>query len=155
MASCREIKLTLSGKTHVYDCELVRYAGTSGILNYVIDRYYEFAGITLKPGDITRAFYWSDRPYTLYVWQLQERGSIYYFNVADRISLTPEEFIWRDLAVDILIDADLHVQILDEHELPSDLPIELSHYIESAKKDILRRYKQIIAEVQPLLPAIF
>ena len=106
MAPCLEKKLTLSGETETYPCELVSLRGGVGILRYVIDRDYDVAGFRLAPGDVTLAVYWEERPYTLYIWlRKKQAGRAYYFNVADSIVLGTDEFIWRDLAVDILVDS--------------------------------------------------
>jgi len=97
------------------------------VLKYIIRRNNDIDGLKLSPGDITYGFYWTDRPYTLYVWIVnQGKDRAYYFNIADRILLQPAEFIWRDLAIGILIDPDLLVHMLDEDELPADLDPQLS-----------------------------
>jgi len=102
MPLCIETKLTLSGETKTYRCELLHFGSGFGVLRYVIDREYDVHGVVLAPGDETIALYWEDRPYTLYVWRRQAaQDTVFYFNIADQISLTPQEFIWRDLAVDM------------------------------------------------------
>jgi hypothetical protein len=104
MSLCIETKRTLSGETKTYRCELLHFGSGFGVLRYVIDREYDVYGVELAPGDKTIALYWEDRPYTLYIWRRRTaKTPVYYFNIADRISLTPQEFIWRDLVVDILI----------------------------------------------------
>lgn len=145
--TCIEKKTLLSGAVQTYSCELLHYESSFGILRYIIDREYDVHGVQLSPGDETIALYWKDRPYTLYVWRRQmAQDRAYYFNIADRISLTPREFIWRDLAVDILIDhAGAHV--LDENELPADLDADLGRYINEAKAHILIHYEDIIQEI--------
>jgi len=149
---CLEKKVLLSGKLHEYQCELALFTDTFGLLRYIIDREHRVDGITLHPGDVTLAFYWINRPYTLYTWRNDKPGlELYYFNIADRVSLTQTEFIWRDLVVDILIDEHKNAHILDEDELPSDLNPELSDYIERAKHHLLTHYHQIIAEVKHYL----
>jgi predicted RNA-binding protein associated with RNAse of E/G family len=123
------------------------------VLKYVIDQEYDVHGIKLHPGDVTHALYWSDRPYTLYIWRLSKR-SVYYFNIADSIALTPAEFVWRDLAVDILIDVDRKVHVLDEHELPDNLSPELLRYIQRAKNAIMREHPAIIQEAEAILSSL-
>jgi len=149
---CLEKKLTLSGKIHTYSCELVSLTDSVGILRYVIDRSYDIAGFRLSPGDVTLALYWKNRPYTLYIWfRKKENDRAYYFNIADAVSLCAEEFVWRDLAVDILVDPKGTVHVLDEHELPSDLPANLDLYIKDAKRYVLGHFRDIIEEVEKLL----
>ncbi len=149
MQQCREIKHPLSGATQTYSCELLQYKLGFGVLRYVVDREYDIAGHKLLPGDITYGLYWEGRPYTLYVWDLSRINSkLYYFNIADCISLRAEEFVWRDLAIDVLVNADHAVRILDEHELPVDLAQELGLYIKSAVNLVVGKHQEIIREAE-------
>ena len=146
MPSCVEIKSSLTGEIKTYLCELLHYEPGFGILRYIIDREYNISGVKLTPGDETIALYWEDRPYTLYLWPGNaRRETAYYFNIADRISLAPQEFVWRDLAVDILVD-HRGAQVLDEHELPAGLEASLARVIETATSLLLRNRDAIIAE---------
>ncbi len=147
MSLCIEKKLTLSGTTQTFSCELLHFEERFGVLRYVIDREYAIGGITLLPGDVTTAFFWEDRPYTLYTWGLGKgKDDLFYFNIADSVRLAREEFFWRDLVVDILIDRQGAAHVLDEHELPQDLDQGLAGYIQRAKDEILGRYSDIMAE---------
>lgn len=76
---------------------------------------------------------------------------IYYFNIADSISLKPWEFTWRDLVVDILIEKDHPVRVLDENELPADLSPDLSAFIHSAKAMVLKDHRKIIEEANAVV----
>ena len=154
MTRCIEKKLTLSGCVQEYSCEQICFRKGFGILRYVIDRDYDINGIRLLPGDVTCALYWEDRPYTLYIWHpARGAGRLYYFNVADGVSLGPEEFSWRDLTLDILVDGRGNATLLDDHELPPGLDDALVRYIRSTADHILGNYRDIISEVNELLPA--
>jgi hypothetical protein len=153
MTVCIEKKLTLSGDAQAFECELLRLDTGFGILKYVIDRTYTISSVTLRPGDITYALYWKNRPYTVYIWSVNKKQFIYYFNIADSISLHPNEIIWRDLSIDILIEADNTVHVLDEEELPLGLPGGLVGYIQSAKAHILHHYQDIMCEANSILSA--
>jgi uncharacterized protein len=149
MSTCVEQKVLLSGELQEYQCELALLTDTFGIIRYIIDREYHIDGIRLHPGEVTMAFYWTNRPYTLYTWRQDKPGQeIYYFNIADSLSLARTKFVWRDLVVDILVDEYENVHILDEDELPSDLNPKIRDYIERAKQHLLTHYHQIIAEVK-------
>ena len=151
-----EKKILLSGEVRTYSCELVHFAKDFGILKYVIIRDYDISGVKLRPGDITFALYWTDRPYTLYIWHLNpQKDTAYYFNIADRITIQPTEFIWRDLVVDILVDTQRDVHVLDEDELPSDLSPELADYIRMAREHILTHFRNIIQEADTLIKTRF
>jgi predicted RNA-binding protein associated with RNAse of E/G family len=149
MTTCIEKKMLLSGELHEYACKMAHFTETFGVLQYVIDRKYLVNGIALQPGEITNAFYWTDRPYTLYVWRIEQpEQELYYFNIADRVSLTRTAFIWRDLVVDILFDANDTTHVLDEEDLPSDISPSLRDYIDRAKNHLLSHHNDIIAEVR-------
>jgi predicted RNA-binding protein associated with RNAse of E/G family len=155
LQTCIEKKLTLSGKEKSYECELVHLTDNFGVLKYVLSRNNVVNGIKLNTGDVTYALYWTDRPYTIYVWLLnQGKERAYYFNIADRVSLHQTEFIWRDLVIDILVDPELRVHTLDEDELPADLSPDLSRYIQATKELILRLHREIIRETDALLRRI-
>ena len=154
MPICLEKKLTLSNKTYAFTCELLHFEPGFGVLKYVIDREYDVHGILLRPGDVTHALYGSARPYTLYIWRFGSNRSVYYFNIADSISLQPAEFAWRDLTVDILVDADLKVHVLDEDELPDNLQPELINYIQHAKTRLVRDHPAIIREADAALRSL-
>jgi hypothetical protein len=151
-----EKKILLSGEVKTFSCELLLLDNGFGVLQYIIDQQYDIGPITLHSGDITIALYWTDRPYTLYVWQLNNgKDRAYYFNIADRISLQAAEFIWRDLVVDVLVDPLGSVHVLDEHELPRDLDPALSRYIQSAKKNLLREHGAIMQEADSVIEKLF
>jgi hypothetical protein len=153
MPLCLEKKIALSGRVHMFPCELVRFEPGFGILKYIVEREYRINGVQLLPGDMTCALYWQERPYTLYTWRLRRVGTtLYYFNIADSISLHPHEFIWRDLALDILIDAQGTAHVLDEDEIPGDLDADIARYIRRAKDHILRHFRDILEETNKLLP---
>jgi hypothetical protein len=149
---CTETKILLSGTVHKYPCKLLHYETSFGILLYVIDREYHVGSLRLMPGDVTYGLYWTDRPYTLYLWKIKgSRNAAYYFNIADSIFLSAREFQWRDLTVDILIDTTGTIHILDEDELPADLTANLQVYILTAKTHVLTHYRDIIIEADTLV----
>lgn len=150
MPFCLETKLTLSGEIQTYSCELLHYEAGFGVLRYVIDREYDVHGVKLSPRDETIALYWEDRPYTLYIWRRKSMsGPVHYFNIADRISLSPQEFVWRDLAVDVLVD-ERGVHVLDVNELPSGIDPSLLLFIRSATAQILADHQAIIRTADAL-----
>jgi predicted RNA-binding protein associated with RNAse of E/G family len=152
MPTCIERKLILTGGTQEFVCDLLRFSEQFGILNYIVDRRYTVGRYLLEPGDRTIALYWNDRPYTLYAWRLQRIArKLYYFNIADNISLSPHVFVWRDLIVDILIDDSGNLNVLDTKDLPSDLDPVLRIFIEQAEKHIIAHHPTIIREVDGIV----
>jgi predicted RNA-binding protein associated with RNAse of E/G family len=152
MAFCRERKRLLSGGEVTYNCELITLQDGFGILRYKINSRYQVGSVTLLPGMISYGFYWTKRPYTLYVWLTRDGDKVgYYFNLADDIKLCAHEFGWRDLCLDILVLPSGKVETLDEDQLPANLEQNLRHYIESARQLVLRNCRAIIEEAEGVL----
>jgi hypothetical protein len=152
MRKCRERKRYLSGAEVAFECELVALEGRCGTLRYVIDRPWQVAGLTLEPGIVTYAFYWTDRPYNLYWWRTENGGTVgFYFNLADSVSLSAAEFVWRDLIVDVLVLPDGRVRVIDEDEVPEGLEDGLRIIIEAGKNEVLQNYQDTIQEVKAML----
>jgi predicted RNA-binding protein associated with RNAse of E/G family len=152
MKLCKEKKRHLSGAEVIFECELVALDDRFGILKYVIDRQWQVQSLTLRPGTVTYAFYWVDRPYNLY-WWLDESGETvgHYFNLADSVGLSAQEFVWRDLVIDILVLPSGQARVLDEEEVPASLDEGLRVYIEAGKRRVLRDHRAIIKEATGML----
>jgi len=149
---CIEIKSRLDGSEQRFECELVVLERSFGILRYIIDRSREVAGIRLSPGCLTHAVYWPDRPFNVYWWLDREGRSLgFYFNVADSVALTREVFRWRDLSLDVLVRPDGSAEVLDEAELPDDLPPALSSYVRAARDAILAAPTALAGEIRVLV----
>jgi predicted RNA-binding protein associated with RNAse of E/G family len=159
MRRCIERKRYLCGDEVIFECELVTLEERFGILKYVIHRQWQVDDLALRPGTVTYAFYWVDRPYNLYWWVDQDGRTVgYYFNLADSVELSAHEFVWRDLVIDILIlpasrgeTGQRQVQIIDEDGLPDTLSGALRAYIEAGKCQVLQNYATIIEEVSLIL----
>lgn len=151
MNKCLEIKNILAGGKRIFECELIYTDYQFGILKYVLEKSYTVSNLLLPKGAITYAFYWVDRPYTLYKWYIGRKILANYFNIADRINLSDNKFEWRDLTVDILILPKGIVEVLDENEIPEGTDLEIKKYIYQNKEYILREYPQIILETDKIL----
>ena len=152
MKFCEEKKRFLSGMEVTYHCELVALCGQFGILKYWVDRQQQVGSLTLRPGTVSYGFYWPDRPYVLYKW-LNENGDVVgdYFNLADSVRLSAQEFSWRDLVVDISVLPTGQIEVLDEDEMPECLDERLRAYIESGKQMLLRNCQAVIVETTEIL----
>ncbi len=161
MSVCIERKRYLSGGEATFECELVALEPGFGILKYVLDREFlvlparasgQVHGLALRPGHVTHAFYWTDRPYNLY-WWVDERGQTlgHYFNLADSVVLSRDEFSWRDLIVDVLVLPDGQALVIDEDQVPAGLDQRLQALIQTSKCIVLRDYPAIADEATTLL----
>ena len=152
MNNCLEVKYFLKGGKRTYSCELIEYNGKFGILKYILPWEYRIEEVVLPKGTITFAFYWVDRPYTIYSWYDNKYNCVAnYFNIADSVELTKRVFTWRDLVIDILVLPNPELKILDENELPNDTEPEIMYYIQSAKSLVINDYKLILKEINDII----
>lgn len=152
MASCTETKKTLLGNEKKYQCELVSLEKHYGILSYNIDKDWNVAGHQIPKGSKTTAFYWPDRNYNLYWFKNPNDATLfYYFNVGDSFKLSPKEFKWRDLTIDLVVTTKGSIHVLDEEELPDDLSEELLSKIQTTVKYLFADYLSVIEEAKELL----
>lgn len=152
---CQEIKETYSGRKKIFPCHLLKLDDDSGILKYIIREKHEIEEVVLNPGDITYAFYWESKPFNLYKWKTPEgttRGN--YFNIADRVKLSREEFYWRDLILDILVTPEMESYVIDENEIPKTMNRSVKEYIFRSKRYILQNYSRIIAQTDQILKSL-
>jgi len=151
MNECLEIKNILAGGKRIFECELIYTDYKFGILKYVLEKLNTVSNLELPEGTITYAFYWVDRPYTLYKWYMGRKIYANYFNIADRITLSDNKFEWRDLIVDILISPKGIVEVLDEDELPQTISEKLRKYIFDSVTLIKNNHRGICQETYQLL----
>lgn len=139
MRRITEIKRTLSGREARFTCEVFSHTEDELVALFRLPEPRDVHGVWLPAGTITVGYFWRTRPYNLYHW-LDKRGRTlaYYFNIGDVRSWATTEFEWDDLAVDILASPSGRTQVLDEDELPEDLPDERRVYILSARDEVLR-----------------
>jgi predicted RNA-binding protein associated with RNAse of E/G family len=152
MKPCKEKKRFLSGIEVTYNCELVALCSQFGILKYLVERQQQIGSLALWSGTVSYGFYWPDRPYILYKWFKKNGNAVGdYFSLADSVTLTAQEFSWRDLVVDILVLPTGEIEVLDENEIPESLDERLRAYIESVKQMLLRNYRAVVRETTTIL----
>ena len=153
-ATIREVKSSLLDKPdHAFDCELVAVETTAGvaaaIILYRMPRAITIFGIDMPEGSFTLGYFWQDRPYNVYHWlDPDERTLAYYANVADRTAITATTIAWRDLVVDVLVRPNGSVEVLDEDELPADLPPPIARRIAYARDALVDGAAALAAEIE-------
>jgi predicted RNA-binding protein associated with RNAse of E/G family len=159
MEICTQRKHYLSGEEVTFACELVDLQDGFGILKYMVPQQLRFQNLVVPQGSISYGFFWTDRPYNLYMWVGEHEDVLgCYFNVADAVSLSRQEFVWTDLVVDILIvpgpeheNAQARVQLLDEDQVPETLDEAVRATIYLGKCEVLRNHRAIIEEARAAL----
>lgn len=146
-----ERKRRLDGTFVDFRCDrLLIEPDRRAVLRYVIPRERRLEGtdLVLVPGTVTIAHYWSDRPYNVYHWLDRGRTLGYYCNVAEATTISEEEVSYTDLVVDVLIDPTGITTVLDEEELPTDLPAPLRATVSRALDQVTGQSKRIAAEIE-------
>jgi hypothetical protein len=139
MRRITEVKRTLSGGEARFACEVYSQTDDELVVLFRLPEPRDVHGIWLPGGTVTVGYFWRSRPYNLYHWLDKRRRTLaYYFNIGDVRSWASTEFEWDDLAVDVLASPSGRTQVLDEEELPEDLPAERRAYILAARDEVLR-----------------
>ncbi len=153
-----EVKRHLDGRVERHSLRLVLRRP------HLVVAFYEFArglrtdGFTFPRGSVTYGFFWKRRPYVMYR-MLDPQGRLVAnrFDVVEDVHLGEREVSYRDLLLDIWIDASGMIQIADEDDV-ADARREgvLSNAqlarIERTRGLLLRRHRTITTEAERLLP---
>lgn len=150
-AAIIERKTRLDGRVSEYRCErLSLEVDRRAVLRYVLDREWVIGdtGVVLRPGQITIAHYWTDRPYNVYHWLDGARTIAYYCNVASDTTVRDDMVSYTDLVVDVLLRPSGETIVLDEEELPPDLAPALRIHIARALETISAGPRRLVAEIE-------
>lgn len=144
-----ERKTTFAGAVQEFRCRaLLMEPGKHAIVRYEVDRDWHVGGLVVPKGGYTAGHFWIDRPYNVYHWLAAGRTLAYYFNVGIADEITETRIAWRDLIVDVLVRPDGAIDILDEDEVPADLPPAHRRTIARALEQIVTDPKRLVAEVE-------
>jgi predicted RNA-binding protein associated with RNAse of E/G family len=150
-AAIIERKTRLDGSVSEYRCErLSLEVDRRAVLRYIVDREWVIAdtGIVLRPGQITIAHYWVDRPYNVYHWLEGSRTIAYYCNIARDTVIGEDVVAYTDLVVDVLLRPSGETIVLDEEDLPPDLEPALRIHIARALESIAAGPRRLVAEIE-------
>jgi len=150
-ATIIERKTRLDGTVSEYRCERLSLdVDRRAVLRYVMDREWVIGdtGLVLRPGQITVAHYWNDRPYNVYHWLDSTRTIAYYCNVASDTMIREDVVSYTDLVVDVLLRPSGETIVLDEEELPPDLAPALRINIARALEAIAAGPRRLVAEIE-------
>jgi len=146
-----ERKTRLDGSVSEYRCEALSLeVGRHAVLRYVMDSDWVIAdtGIVLRPGQITIAHYWIDRPYNVYHWLDGSRTIAYYCNIATDTAIDADMVSYTDLVIDVLLRPTGETIVLDEEELPPDLAPARRIHIARALETIASGPRRLAAEIE-------
>lgn len=143
-----ERKTRFDGTVQEFACRaLVVEPGEHAIIRYELERDWHVGGMVFPKGGYTAGHFWIDRPYNVYHWLAAGRTLGYYFNVGIVDEITETQVAWRDLIIDVLVKPDGALDILDEDELPEDLPSDHRRTIAQALEQIVTNPKRLTREI--------
>lgn len=151
----REKKRCINGQEREYECRLLYLDDEVAIVVYPIRRHWSVGSLMLRPGMISYGFFWKRRPYVLYKW-FDERGEKAgdYFSVAQSIEVHPQEVMWKDLVLDLLVLPEGKIEVLDEEEVPSSIDVHTLGYIRFAQKEIVSNWRKVVRETDILVDSL-
>jgi predicted RNA-binding protein associated with RNAse of E/G family len=145
-----ERKTRFDGSVQEFACAALEVEpGKRAVIRYDFTRDLTVNGIVLPAGGMTAGHFWVDRPYNVYHWLDAARRTIaFYFNVGHTDEVSEGLVAWRDLIIDVIVKPDGAIEILDEDELPSDLPPEHRITIARALEQIVTNPRRLVTEVE-------
>lgn len=148
-----EHKAVLVGAPKIFDCEAISLTDECAVVLYRLPRTVDVEGILMPEGTLSFGYFWINRYFNVYHFVTQGEGGRvktlgFYFNLSDSTRIVNQQIHWRDLIVDILVTPDGQCQVLDEEEIPPDLPPDLLQLIEEARAEVLACYQELIVELK-------
>ncbi len=152
-----EVKRHIDGRVERHDLRLVLRRPHLVVALYTFTRGLRTDGFTFPRGSYTYGFFWKRRPYVMYR-MLDPQGQLVAnrFDVVEDVHLGEREVSYRDLLLDIWIDASGVVQIADEDDVADARRVgalsnaQLSR-IERTRDLLLRRHRIIAIWAERLL----
>jgi hypothetical protein len=145
-----ETKRKLDGSEKRFNCRVLSRQGTHLVVLFIARVEMNVHGVVLPAGTATFGHFWSDRPYNVYHWLRPEDGGTigYYVNLAEETRISEDHLEWRDMVVDVLVAPDGRATVLDEDEIPAELPAAARERIAAAQARVLGELPRLLAEVE-------
>ena len=144
-----ERKTRFDGSVQEFACRILALEpGKRAVIRYDLDRDWHVGGMVFPKGGYTAGHFWTDRPYNVYHWLNDGRTLAYYFNVGLVDEISETHVAWRDLIIDVLVKPDGAIDILDEDEVPPDLPAEHRRTIAQALEQIVTNPRRLVKEIE-------
>ncbi|HDR4424093.1 TPA: DUF402 domain-containing protein [Bacillus cereus] len=147
-----ERKIRYDATTVDHACLLIETQSDKIVLYHEVQYSFTMTAndtkLTIPKGSYTVAYYWSKRPYNLYVWRDQDGSYLgSYFNIVKNTCITDEVVSFEDLILDIMVLPSGEFFILDEDELPEPLEQFEDGYVKKALHSVKNIMKESLSEI--------
>ncbi|OGO51121.1 MAG: hypothetical protein A2148_07150 [Chloroflexi bacterium RBG_16_68_14] len=155
-----EIKRHLDGRVERFGCRLVARWPHLVVLCFGHAQKRRAGEVLLPRGSRSYGFFWRRRPYLLYrMVEPDGRVIAHRFDVVERVRLGGGEVSYRDLLLDVWVDAGGRVWVEDEEEVAEHarrglLSAAQRARIERTRALLLRRHGAIAREAARLLSQV-
>jgi len=144
-----EVKETLKGERKEFPCTPCAVAEDEVVILYKVPREGRVEDVVLPAGTLSLGYFWATRPYNAYHWVTPKGKTIgLYFNISEGADITPQQVVWRDLVVDVLVTPDGRCRVLDEDELPVEMDVSLRQRINGIREELVRQHETLLAEIE-------
>lgn len=149
-----ERKNRLDGTSEAFICErLLLEPGKRAVLKYTWTKELALTGTVLvvPKGGFTVSHYWTDRAYNVYHFLTAPPAPStlgYYCNVVAATTIAEDLVTYDDLIVDVLIDPSGAALVLDEEDLPADLPSPQRATINKALEELTGNSRRLALEIE-------
>jgi hypothetical protein len=130
----------------------VAFEGYFAILKHTVTTQSRIGDVGVASGQVIYRFHWSNRCYNLSkVINTVGELTANWFQLADSVSLTATEVVWRDLNSNLLVRPGGALQEVKGEERPPLQETWLQIFIAATKQNLLRKYGEIITETDRML----
>ena len=144
-----EVKETLKGERKEFSCTPCAVAKDEVVILYKVPHEGRVEDVVLPAGTLSLGYFWVTRPYNAYHWVTPKGKTLgLYFNVSEGADITPQQVVWRDLVVDVLVTPDGRCRVLDEDELPAEMEASLRQRIKVTQDELVSQHKALLAEIE-------
>ena len=151
------MKRTLDGRENAFDCRVLARTQDHLVVLFVATEAMLVHGVDLPAGTLTFGHFWRDRPYNVYHWLRAGDGAPIgvYANLAADTRFDRDTLTWLDLVVDVLVLPGGAPAILDEDELPADLPSAMRARIAHAQARLLGDLPALLVDLEAARAALW
>jgi hypothetical protein len=140
-----EIKRTLGGQCKEFRCRLVSRDPVRAIVLFVSSVPYQVGDLPLPSGTVTLGHFWPGRDYNVYHWLTPDGETLgHYFNLAADTVIGASSISWCDLVLDLLVRPGAPPLLLDEADIPPNLPAATHARLEAARRSVLEEHVALI-----------